>query len=371
MASVLDLYDQLNAEQRNFIQKRRLAAGRTPEGWLVFFKDLAAFDARADRMRRLAYDASFSLLLVLIIVNLVRFGGDDGNMDSFSLFLPAFLGFIPLFLGIALRVYWLIYAIGAMINFVHLYVYLADAPGFSALDLVISIVVLLVTLAAFIVARKLSQVDIANELRELIYPFLQLLREDMDKDEEVALQVDTSGEWREQGGALIVDKPWCAGAAQLADGTHLSWAFSEETSLSPASAGPRRPARKFSSKIEISLRVRSKVYQVSEFDELRAVVWADKKKIEVSGPDIEGDIAAIRQRVVRSKLTVQSQKQTRRSTLVEKIRVRCRPGERRHLVKVRRTIKGRIGHRPDIQLQKLAELLGAAYGRVERSGVGG
>lgn len=353
MASVLDLYGQLNAEQRDFIQKRRLEDSRKPEGWLDFFKDLATFDARADRMRRLAYAASFGLLLALIIVNLVRFAGDAGGVENFSLFLPGFLGFLPCFMGIALGIYWLTFSIGVMINVAHLYVYLAYVPGFLVLDLVISIVVLLVTLAVFIAARKLAQVDVANELRELIYPFLRLLHEDMEKGEEVAMEVDTSGKWRDRAGlhgALIVDKPWCAGGAQLADGTNLSWAFSEAAS-----------GRKFSSKTEISLRVRSKVYQVSEFDELRAVVWVKKKKNEVSGPDIEGDIAAIRQRFSRVK-------QTRRGILVEKVRVRSRPGDRRHLVKAIRTMKGRIGHRPDIEVRELAELLAEAYGRVERSG---
>ena len=349
MASVFDLYGQLNAEQRDFIQERRLQGSREPAGWLDFFGDLATFDARADRIRRLAYIGSFCLLLALVIANLVRFAGNAEEDISFSLFLPCFVGFLPCFLGVALGAYWLTFAVISGVNLFHLYAYLANVPGFSALDLAISIVVLLVALAAFVAASKLAKVDVANELRELIYPFLRLLHEDMEKGEEVALALDTSGKWREQGGALIIDKPWCTGGAKLADGTDVSWALSEELL-----------GRKFLSKIEILLRIRGKIYQVSEFDDLRAAVWVRKKKNEVRGPDIESNIDAIRQRYASSK-------EARRSILVEKVRVRSRPGERRHLVKATRTMKGRKGRRPPIKPQDLAELLAEAYGRVERS----
>lgn len=290
----------LTPTQRRVLSERRLSGRYTAEQWLGLLERIAELDRQADAARK-------------------RCG------------LLAIIGIVAAFLGLMFLVPLL--------------------SGVGAPDWLVGILALLLLglpIVCGVLYFTLRGRDLPNNLRELIYPLLCVLREDVAPNTPLELEADLRGgmvkdkrtdEQNLSRGRLRYPKilethyldPWLSGAAALADGSTLRWKVADRIRVrritKRTARGKVKTKYKHKSKrlLEVSLGLRHKSYQI---------------KTEPATDQ----------------------------------QVQVRPGERRDALRLTKlmTLSGSMrGRRRDLDwtlpLDPLLELVSAAYGRAVRS----
>jgi hypothetical protein len=134
--------------------------------------------------------------------------------------------------------------------------------GLPALLLFIPVVIAAVGAACLVKASKLSKIDLPNDLRLTVLPWLSVLGEDVKPEASIFLKLDLRGyklpEKRLEDPAL--DGPrgdrnaktyldlWMSGQAELADGSHLSWTVEDRIHVAVMSRSNARGKTKIKTK---------------------------------------------------------------------------------------------------------------------------
>ncbi len=290
----------LTPTQRRVLSERRLSGSYTAEQWLGLLERIAELDRQADAARK-------------------RCG------------LLAIIGIIAVFLGLM----FLVPLLSGM-----------GAPAWLVGILALLLVGLPIVCGALYFTLRGR--DLPNNLRELIYPLLCVLREDVAPNTPLELEADLRGgmvkdkrtdEQNLSRGRLRYPKilethyldPWLSGAAALADGSTLRWKVADRIRVrritKRTARGKVKTKYKHKSKrlLEVSLGLRHKSYQI---------------KTEPATDQ----------------------------------QVQVRPGERRDALRLTKlmTLSGSMmGRRRDLDwtlpLDPLLELVSTAYGRAVRS----
>lgn len=210
--------------------------------------------------------------------------------------------------------------------------------------IVLGLVAAAVAVAAWLAARGFRRRVLPAAIHDAIVPFLIVLREEMDRDEPVALRLDLTGaehgrkrlgEWRDGSGVpRVVERryadPWLAGEARLADDARLRWEVTDELRRRDVTRRSRSGKAKTKTKYKLTrhLTVRLGLPRAA-YDARRAAAGGG------SG-----------------------------------LRLAVKPGEKRDVVVVRRAIVTRRREEP-LQAEHLLALIGEAYGRAASAGEGG
>jgi hypothetical protein len=192
MKKTLAALNAMTPEQRSVLKAKRLEGSFTPPAALALLKPVGEFDRMSDKSRTGIGCWSAVFFILAFVCLIVTANG----------VLPWFLG-VPLILGL----------FGAFVFF-------------------------LVTVI------RLSKVDLSNNFRQIALPFFAILKEDMEKGEEMQVKLDltspthkTKKTGESDAYALgfyhkVIDHyyrdPWFEGSAWLADGSSVSWAVVEE-----------------------------------------------------------------------------------------------------------------------------------------------
>ena len=173
--SEIKAYGALSSEQKSFVKAKTLEGDSTPDEWLSFFAKVAEFDAYVDTGRK---SLKFGCVATVI-------------MFAAGIFLAAFVGPILLLLAVLCAI--------------------------------------LLGLTAYVQSR----VDLPNNFRELAFPLVSILKEEMEPNEQLFLKLDLRGKklaekenvaarnHTARGDDRFYEDPWMAGRAMLADGSRL------------------------------------------------------------------------------------------------------------------------------------------------------
>jgi hypothetical protein len=222
---------RLSPAQRAILANKRFSGVFTPEALLSQMRTLAAFDRSGDSGRK-------------------RAGG------------------------------WAIAAAGQVVLGLFASIWFGKAAVAYAL------LMLVVAVALAIVWQRLRMVDISNNFAETALPFLAIVKQDMEPDQTLDVDIDLSPAVRRskrgsvskpyKRGAYtkIVDTifhdPWFSGTARLADSSVLRWRVTDEVRRSKRTKRNPRGKYKFSTRhakrslVEIALSLPNRTYSVQD-----------------------------------------------------------------------------------------------------------
>ena len=182
--NALASYRALNAEQKQLLRVKQIAAERTPDEWLALLKPVAAYDTSGDRAR--------TLTVVLMVISILMLLGIIFLYDVMSV------------VGILLALF---------------------ALALLALSIVI-----------YVSTRRLN---LEADLGKFVLPLIAVLREDVRPGERLRLRMDLRGgtikekqtsesapyakpPYREVVDTFYTD-PWMDGQTTFADGGRVQW----------------------------------------------------------------------------------------------------------------------------------------------------
>lgn len=276
--SIIDafkVYGSLDSEQKGLLERKRVEGTHTVDEWIRLLDNVATYDRHADDLRKTA-----GWMIVVAIAGL----------------------FVGIFLPILL------------------------------------IPFLLLGIIAVILYLRLRSRDIPNNLRFFVLPLLALLREDMERDTPLTLQLDlTGGRQKEKitgsrefgpGNPRIKENIyrdlWMQGRGALADGTTVDWSIADD--IRERVVTKRNPRGK--------TKVKTK-YKVRRVIDARVGLRHDEYAL-AAAPDVNG---------VRDRVAVKE-------------------GEKRNVVRLRRQL---VSTEPDkvLAVKEFVDLLAGAYRRVQ------
>jgi hypothetical protein len=228
---------QLSPAERETIASGRFAGDYTPDALLDQMRTLARFDASNDATRGSLKKWIWSIVL----------------LTFFGLIALKFVPHSDTFL----RAFWILPLLG---------------------------VELVLVIAMGVTLRRLRNVDIGNNFRQVALPFLSILKQDLDPNQTVTVRIDlrdplhdskrkkTGTPYAEGAYHKIVDTtymdPWFHGKTVLADGSRLVWTVYD--TIIKSTRTKKTASRKIKTKtrhvkrsqVAIALSVPNKVYGV-------------------------------------------------------------------------------------------------------------
>ena len=248
--NVLKAYRSLTEEQKRALRDKRLDLNQPIGALLEFMKPLAACDALSDKVR-------------------TKLGCTFG------------LGIVAL--------------IGLTILFANL--------GWGWVSGLIIVMVAVVMLGAGFLWRWTKSIDVSNNFRQFMLPVLTVLREDIDPEKPVHLQLDmtspTAKEKKQSESApyqhgvyhKVVDSmyvdDWMTAETLLVDGTKLTWrvtdSIRERSKTKRNARGKTKTKTKYRkvTDIEVEMGLRTKTYAVESAGDAEVTAAGKRNKVKV------------------------------------------------------------------------------------------
>lgn len=268
------IYSALDAEQKSLLALKKIAGDHTPARWLALLGNVAMYDRRADELRKtVGWSIGISFLLIVI-----------GGAITPWLIIPFALLFI-----------------GSIILF-------------------------------FVLRGK----DLPNNLRLFVLPFLAILREEMETESPLHLELDLTGGMnktkllrsqdvpgRARARESFYRDPWMRGSGELADGSSLEWSITDD--IRERTITKTNPRGKTKTKTK---------YKVRRLIEVRVGLRNDEYALAGSATPTGDDRVAVKE------------------------------GEKRNVLKLRRILT-HSDPKSVLELNDVVDLLAGAYRRVQ------
>ncbi|MDQ3134038.1 MAG: hypothetical protein M3Q76_04415 [Acidobacteriota bacterium] len=228
--NALASYRALNAEQKQLLRVKQIAAELTPDEWLTLLKPVAAYDTSGDRARTLA--------VVLLVISIPMLFG--------SIFLYAVLSI----LGILLTL--------------------------------VALALLVLSIVIYVSTRRLN---LEADLGKFVLPLIAVVREDVRPGERLRLRMDLRGgtikekqtsesaPYEKHPYRKIVDTfytdPWMDGQTTFADGARVQWQLidqirqTQKTKRNARGKTKTKTKRKQRTHLSVQLALPEKDYNLS------------------------------------------------------------------------------------------------------------
>jgi hypothetical protein len=274
--SALSAYRNLNAEQKKFLREKKIEATYPPDAWIALLSGAVRYDQAGDPLRK-AMGWTAGISLVIMFISLVG-------------------GALPL-----------------------------------------SLVFLVIGIAAIVVWVLLRRIDIPDSVRGFLLPTVTLLREDIQPEGMLHMKVDLTGgtqagkkkESRDlpgRGGASIVQSiyndPWMMGDSTLADGSALQWEITDN--IRERKVTRRNPRGKIKTKFK---------YRVRRLIDVRVGLRRDDYAVEAGGQAADS-----------------------------RLQMNLKPGEKRNVIRMRKVVES-SSLNSALDVHEFLDPIAAAYSR--------